>query len=273
MLGKLIKHELRHSARYTLAIYAAVVAAIAVMGISLLTGSMWLGVISCFALYVVGFAAVVVTLVSVIKNFYDTLFSRQGYLTLTLPVKGSTLLVSKVLVSIIWIIISFVAMGLTFLVIFYYGKEQSGGAIESLWGVISMSGLLEALPSTAVIIEFIAVLAFLAISTIITYVGYVYFTVTLANTRALQKHPKFFGGMIFFAIVALVNAISSKLTEIIPLTLNVSTEKVYFSFTQMGYESGVIISYGIGGTIFSALVAVGLLFATGYILEHKVNLK
>lgn len=273
MLGKLIKHEIKHSARYTMVIYAAVVAAIAVMGLSLLTGSTWLGVVSCFALYVVGFAAVVVTLVSVIKNFYDTLFSRQGYLTLTLPVKGSTLLISKIIVSFLWIIVSFVAMGLTFLVIFYYGKKQSNGAIESLWSVISMSGLLEALPSASVIIKFVAVMVVMAIATIITYVGYVYFTVTLANTRLLQNHPKLFGGLIFFGIVMVVNTISTKLTEVLPLTVNVSTTSVYFSFTQMGYEADVLLSYGIGGTIFSALVAVGLLFATGYILEHKVNLK
>ena len=99
MLGKLLKHEIRHSARYTMAIYAAAFAAMAVTGISLLLDSGWLGVLSCVALYVVGFASLVVTLVSVIKNFYDTLFSRQGYLTLTLPVKGSTLLLSKIIVS------------------------------------------------------------------------------------------------------------------------------------------------------------------------------
>jgi hypothetical protein len=41
----------------------------------------------------------------------------------------------------------------------------------------------------------------------------------------------------------------------------------------MGYESDVLFSYGIGGTLFSGLVAIGLLFATGYIIENKVNIK
>lgn len=273
MLGKLLKHEIKHSARYTMTIYIAVAAAVAVMGLSLLTGSGWLGAVSCFALYVVGFAAVVVTLVSVIKNFYDTLFSRQGYLTLTLPVKCSTLLLSKVIVSFLWIVVSFAVMGLTFLVIFYYGKQQSDGALESMWSVISMSGILEALPSAGVIIKFIAVVVVMAISTIITYVGYVYFTVTIANTRAFHSHPKLYGGLIFFLIVMVVNTVSTKLTEVLPLTVNVSTSSVYFSFSAMGAEADVLLSYGIGGTIFSALVAIGLLFATGYILENKVNLK
>lgn len=77
MFGKLIKHEIRHSARYNLVIYIAALAITLIMGISLLTESTALGTLSCFAIYITGFATVVVTLVSVIKNFYDTLFSRQ----------------------------------------------------------------------------------------------------------------------------------------------------------------------------------------------------
>ena len=273
MLGKLLKHEIRHSARYTMAIYAAALAAMAVTGISLLIDSGWLGAVSCGILYVIGFASVVITLVSIIKNFNDTLFSRQGYLTLTLPVKGSTLLLSKILVSFMWIVVSIAVMGLTLLVIFYYGKARSEGTLESMWSVISMSGILDMLPSTGAIIKFLIVVVILAISTIITYVGYVYFTVTLANTRLLQSHPKFYGGIIFFGIMMIVNTIGNKLTEYLPLTVNVGSERVFLSFTQMGAEPDVLISYGIGGTIFSALVAVGLLFATGYIIENKVNIK
>ena len=99
MFGKVLKNEIRHSARYNLTIYAVALAASVLMGLSLVIESSGIGVASCFALYIIGIITVVITLVSVIKNFYDTLFSRQGYLTLTLPVKGSTLLLSKVLVS------------------------------------------------------------------------------------------------------------------------------------------------------------------------------
>ncbi len=273
MLGKLIKNEFMHSARYTMAIYGAAFAAMAVTGISLLVDSGWLGAVSCGMLYVVGFASVVVTLVSVIKNFYDTLYSRQGYLTLTLPVKGSSLLLSKIIVSFIWIVASMVVMGLSLLMIFIYGKERSGGALESVWDIISVSGILDMLPSKMAIVKFVVVVVILVIATILTYVGYVFFTVTLANTRLLQNHPKFYGGVIFFGIMMVVNAIGNKLTELLPLTINVSSEDVYFSFTQMGYESDVLFSYGIGGTLFSALIAIGLLFATGYIIENKVNIK
>ncbi len=273
MLGKLIKHELRHSARYTMAVYTAAAILSLIMGLSLLSSATWLGVMSCFALYVVGFGAVIVTLVSVIKNFYDTLFGRQGYLTLTLPVKCSTLLISKVIVSFIWIVVSFAVMALTLIMIFFYAKEKSSGYFTLVSDAISLSGILEVLPSASTVIKLLLVAALWAIITIFTYVGFVYFTVTVANTRVLQSHPKILGGIVFLCIFSITNNISNILTQIVPFSFNVGNDTVFFAFEKMGENREVLLSYGVGGIIFSGLVAFGLLWLTGYILEHKVNLK
>ena len=273
MLGKLIKHELRHSARYTMSIYIAVIAISAIVGLSLLSSSTFLGVMSCFVLYAAGFIAVIVTLVSVIKNFYDTLFGRQGYLTLTLPVKCSTLLISKVVVSFIWIVVSFTLMALTFVMIFFYAKERSSGYFSMVSDAFSTSGLFEMLPSASTVIKFLIVAAIWAIITIFTYVSFVYFTVTVSNTRILQSHPKLLGGIIFIGIFSLNNNVGNLLTQYIPLTFNVGNDTVFFAFEQMGRVEEAILSYGVAGTVFSGVLAVGLLYLTGYILEHKVNLK
>lgn len=273
MLGKLIKNELKHSARYTMSIYIAVIVISAVMGLSLLSSATWMGVMSCFALYAAGFIAVIVTLVSVIKNFYDTLFGRQGYLTLTLPVKCSSLLISKVIVSFIWIIASFALMALTFIMIFFYAKEKSSGYFSMFSEAVSVSGILEMLPSASTVISFLLMAALWAVITIFTYVSFVYFTVTVANTRILQSHPKILGGLIFLGIFSLNNTAGNLLTQYLPLTFNVTSDKVYFAFEQMGRAEEAILSYGVGGTVFSGLFAFGLLCLTGYILENKVNLK
>lgn len=273
MLGKLIKHELRHSARYTMSIYIAVTVISAVMGLSLLSSATWPGVMSCFALYAAGFITVIVTLVSVIKNFYDTLFGRQGYLTLTLPVKCSNLLISKVIVSFIWIVASFALMALTLVMIFFYAKEKSSGYFTLISDAVSISGILEMLPSAATVVKLLFVVALWAVITIFTYVSFVYFTVTAVNTRALQSHPKILGGLIFLGIFSLNNTVGNILTAYLPLTFNVGSDRVYFAFQQMDKVEDAILSYGVGGTLFSGLLALGLLWLTGYILEHKVNLK
>ncbi len=273
MLGKLIKHELHHSARYTMSIYIAVIVISAVMGLSLFSSATWLGVMSCFALYAAGFITVIITLVSVIKNFYDTLFGRQGYLTLTLPVKCSKLLISKVIVSFMWIVASFVIMALTLVMIFFYAKEKSSGYFTLVSDAISLSGILEMLPSASTVVSLLFVAALWAVVTIFTYVSFVYFTVTVANTRVLQSHPKILGGLVFLCIFSFNNTVGNILTQYIPFTFNVGNDKVFFAFEQMGKVEESLLSYGVGGTLFSALFAFGLLWLTGYILENKVNLK
>ena len=273
MFGKLIKNEIRHSARYNLVIYLVALAVTLVMGLSLVTESTALGVFSCFAIYITGFATVVVTLVSVIKNFYDTLFSRQGYLTLTLPVKGSTLLISKVLVSFLWIITGFLIMALTWVSIFVYARQQTQDSFDIIKILLFDSGLLELLPSGTVVAQVIIVMALIALTTILTYVSYIYFAVTVANTRTFQSHPKFFGGLTFFVVLTVISKINNFLTAKAPVTFFVTSEKAFFALEPMGAVEGAFISYGVGGTIFTGIVAVALLFCTGYIIEHKVNIR
>ena len=273
MLGKLLKYEIRHSARYTAAIYLATLAFAAISVIALLFNSTWLGVMSCFMLYIAGFASVIVTLVSVIKNFYDTLYGKQGYLTFTLPVKCSTVLLSKLIVSIIWIIVGFLVMAATFFVIFLYAKDKSESFFDMFKDAFAISGIAEYIPSGIVIAQALIVIAILALMTVLTYVGYVFFVVTVANTGRFQSHPKLFGALVFLGIFAAVNTVSNFLTEQLPLTFNVTSERVFFAFSDMFSVEGTLISYGVGGTIFSAIVAAGLLVLTGYIMENKVNIK
>lgn len=273
MLGKLLKYEIKHSARYTAAIYLATLAFAAISVIALLFNSTWLGVMSCFMLYFAGVASVIVTLVSVIKNFYDTLYGKQGYLTFTLPVKGSTILLSKLIVSVLWIVVGFLVMGATLAVILFYAKDKSAGIFDSFADAFAISGMAEYLPSGLVIAEAVIVIAILALLTVITYVGYVFFVVTVANTRKFQSHPKLFGGFLFLGLFTLVNTVGNLLTEKIPLTFNVASDRVFFAFADMFSVEGTLLSYGIGGTIFSAIVAAGLLVLTGYIMENKVNIK
>ena len=98
------------------------------------------------------------------------------------------------------------------------------------------------------------------------------FSFTLSNTRALQKHPKLFGFLIFFGTFGVSNAINMKLTYSLPLAVHVTSEKVYIAFESMDTMSESLFSYGIGA-IFMGLIALGLLILTGWIMERKVNIK
>ena len=154
MLGKLIKHEFRHSARYHFAILVATVAVTAVVGLSLITDSTLLKVLASFGLMFTGIATIVITVVSIIKNFYDTMFTRLGYLTMTLPVKGSTLLLSKIIVAIVWVIVGFVAMAVPYSLMFIYAKNEADAIFDLVGNVVSM--ISDMLPTASAMVSFIA---------------------------------------------------------------------------------------------------------------------
>ncbi len=272
MLGKLMKHECKQSARSVMLIYASAAAVILFVFFGMLTKITWIGILGSVVLYIVALVGVIMTLVSIIKNFYDTLYSNQGYLSFTLPVKCSNLLLSKVLVSVLWIILSFALAALCFLVIAMNAKATAEGSMAGIWDVLEMTGLKEMLPSGATLVKLLVLVIVLVLLMVLTFIGFVYFAVTVANTRALQKHPKLFGFLIFFLTYGVSNAIATKLTYSLPLSLEISTQDVNLVFVAMD-RSESMLSYGLGGTIFLALVALGMLILTGWIMEHKVNIK
>ena len=272
MLGKLIKHEFKHSARYIMTIYACAVAMMLFVLLAMFTKVAWISIVGSVVLYIVGLVSIVMTLVSIIKNFYDSLYGVQGYLSFTLPVKCSSLLFSKIIMSFFWVIASFLIMGLSILIITLNAKKQADGTLDGMWDTIKMSGILEILPSGKMMIEYAAVILLVVFLAILTFIGFVYFSVTVANTRPLQNHPKIFGFIIFFASYGITNSIGAKLTYSFPLAVNISSDKLAITLKAME-NSQALMSFGLAGTIFNALVAVGLLVATGYIMEHKVNIK
>jgi len=44
-------------------------------------------------------------------------------------------------------------------------------------------------------------------------------------------------------------------------------------FSEFSTDFGVVASFFSSHTIFMALIALAMLFATGWIMEHKVNIK
>ncbi len=271
MFGKLLKHELRHTARYHFSIIIASVIATVIMGVSLIIDAESLMSMAMIPLVIVALTVIIISLVSVIKNFYETVFSRQGYLTMTLPVKGSQLLSSKVIISFFWIIVSYIAVFLPFTFIFIHIKKQLDADNMTDEVVQSIS---EILPSTGSIIALVLIFVITSLISILSYVGYVYFSVTMANTRILSKHPKLFGVLVFLAVHFITDTLSDLTMKFAPLRLIIGEGKIFFTFKEFWELDTIIVnSYDVNVYIIEAVAAVILLFATSYFIENKINIK
>ncbi len=137
MLSKLIKHEFKATARLLLPLYL-VLAVLTIIDrivfslhfkgtLSIITGF----VTTAYIFSIV--AIVVVSYVFVITRFYKNLMSDEGYLMFTLPVKSHQLISSKLIVSSVWTLASFL------------------GVILSLLGVFATSDRLRLLKDTFII--------------------------------------------------------------------------------------------------------------------------
>lgn len=114
MLGKLFKYEFKNTAKVMLTIYAVLIVTTILGSISFGADSIQTNLdtqppiiqllfFATILLYILSvFALFVVTYVYVCIHFYKTMYSEQGYLTHTLPVKPMTLFNVKLITSWVW---------------------------------------------------------------------------------------------------------------------------------------------------------------------------
>lgn len=119
MLGKLLKHELVATGKILLPINLLLFC-VSLLGKLLITFismpknaspnlAAFIMLVVFLVIYILILIALsVVTTIYLIVRYYKSMFSREGYLTLTLPVSNTTIFLSKIMISVIWFFITFI---------------------------------------------------------------------------------------------------------------------------------------------------------------------
>lgn len=128
MFWKLCKFEWRSSYRMYLMFYAILLICSIIIGMSSFPNVKLSGIMEFLLgltviIYTAGiFAIIILTIVFIFRNYIQTLYKRQAYLTHTLPIAVWQLQLVKVLSALFWIILSFlVTMLSVFLMMFFSG--------------------------------------------------------------------------------------------------------------------------------------------------------
>lgn len=118
MLNKLLKYEIKSTARIFLPLYITLLffavinrlfrTMTALENIASFNLKSILSFVSSFAFFALMFGVPVITLVVVVQRFYKNLLGDEGYLMLTLPVRKSAHIINKLLVAMGWTIIGIV---------------------------------------------------------------------------------------------------------------------------------------------------------------------
>ncbi len=173
MLGKLIKHETRATSRIFLPLYGALLILTIFTKLVMAIGApdffsetvtsnkvaeIILGI--SFTLYFILIVGIsVMTLVMIIQRFYKNLFTDEGYLMFSLPVKTWELVLSKLLVGMIWSAVCTIMIVLTFFIfsLGYFSMMELSQSIRSAYSMFYLQTGMELNLFMAELILFILV--------------------------------------------------------------------------------------------------------------------
>jgi len=275
MLIKSIKHDLLSTYRDFLSVYSALLV-IALIGPFIVnSGVEWMIAILFLGIFGFSVATFVITFLTIIRLYNRRLFSAEGYLTLTLPVKTSTTIIAKVVTGFIWSTLTVIVFGISMLIfgLIYY---WTNGAFKSV-DYLALMDVLKMITDTGAVwtvIQSVFVGLPLTIVDSIYSLVLLVFVMTLINTSLIKKYKVPVGIAIYMVISGLL---SSVLAIFHGAAIVFSTGDPMFItgpfdyLTNFGYSINWV-SYMIQ-FIGMVVYIAGLGYASWWLLEHKLEIE
>ncbi|MDB3324175.1 hypothetical protein C4181_13815 [Clostridioides difficile] len=261
MFWKLCKHELKCSYRSFLVLYAIVMVA------ALLMNPRNEGMITNIAAIVYIIMSVVMFImcvVVIIKNYSNSMFSRNSYLTHTLPVTSTQLLLTKILSAVFWIIVSVFVLFLSMLII---GLRVSGFDFSAI------TETLQQFFSTVIAVDSLLYLFYMIVGTAES-VALVYLVMNITHTTYVPRYRTAVAILLYILISWILSFVFDR---ILLAPFHLASDD--FAGTIMGMFMGMQVEYqfmaGVGIMIVKSLLLLSLFFFFGskYILDHKLEIE
>jgi len=256
MLRKLMKYEFKATGRIMLPLYGALIGFAIInkifIGTSFNEVNMdFLGgipaTITMMGYFVTMIAVLAGTLFITVQRFYKNLFGDEGYLMNTIPVKSSQNIVNKLIVSMVWTIISGLIAATTTFIIAYEPDafKEIIREFKSIYYVIGLNiiGIIE--------------LMILGIVSLAHQVMMLYASLSIGQ---LFKSKKLLGAFAGFMIISIVQQ------AIVGIGTTIFFARGYFF--NISVHLALLSAICIGLFFFTILFCI-----TNYILKNKLNLE
>ena len=256
MLGKLIKYEYKATARTFIPIYIALLL-VAVINRVFRIGNIEVAWgISTIVLVGLFIGLGVLTIIMIIERFNKNLLGDEGYLMFTLPVKSEQLILSKLMISIIWTIISGVVASVTFLILL--GEVSLLDEIftnsDIIW--IEFKNILQGQKYINNPILFIGLIGIAGIVSYMSFIFKVYLSLAAAQLPVFNKNRVIVALIAFFSI-NVVLSICSRIIKFI-----ISAELFY------NFSSALMLML-----VTQGVVCIVLFISIKWILDKHLNLE
>lgn len=288
MLGKLIRHEWKGTYKVGCLLLACMAGA-TFFGWLGFQGPMWqaaftesyyygfglldLMSVGTLFLYIIALIGVIYgMLIYLGVRFYRTMYTDEGYLLHTLPVTKHQVLISKILVSSIWIIIVYVALALSVFVLvaslvstvlageytFAEVWTQAWEQIGELWGLASPE-------IRADVIRFLLYLVYTVIAGPFCMIMFLFGAITLGQ---LFTRHRVLMAIVFYIGMGIVRSIVEQVVQGIVASLRLGSIASEYDFinTYMGSTWNV-------SSILDLVLAVVLYLASYQIISKRLNME
>lgn len=271
MLGKIIKYDIQSTWRRFAAVYLSILLGVLIVPFILNNvNNPFINMTAIFFAVATVIATAVVMVSNLFRIYSVNVFSKQGYLTMTLPVTSSQLVFSKLLVSSMWIaltgIVSIIAMLLYTTTTVPNAFGEISGAIQKIIPSLGSQGV-----GAAVLLILVMFMS------IVKEISKLFLACSIAHLKELNRFRVLAGIASYFILSWLE-------TFVVKLAGMVAGQVPYFtSMTEKINElsvSGAGFPQMIGA--FNGLMAVGLIYAlvlaaaysagTVWFLNHKLDL-
>lgn len=207
-----------------------------------------------------------ITQILILVRFYKNFFTDEGYLTFTLPVKKTTLLNSKLVMTLIFSLASTVLLFVNIFIMLAVGMPEDVFAVHT-WNTIggALSVFFEGFGGFGVSYIILVILIFIAL--MMAQMLFIFLCITIAAVIA-KKHK-------VLTAIALYYGINMVLSFGIELMLIGGIFSVADYIASLGVTSGLI------GVAFIMLAVLGLIITAGMglylvqlrLLDKKLNLE
>ena len=274
MLGKLLKHEFRATARTMLPMFGVVLVLSLLANLSFAqiadTDSGALDILFglfIFAFFLGLFTMGVMSLVVMIQRFYKNVLGDEGYLTLTLPVNVHEILWSKLIVSFVWFLATgLIAIAAVFIAVFTLTYSELGEMLRNMPSFGEMLGLFfektEITPGqlTGIILQLAAMIILNSLAVCLHFYG------AMALGHSFSNHKVLLSVVFFIAISFFFSFVTSM--------LGICTAGI--SLTVMEESGSAVIkslqAMSLGSMIYTLIEGLILYLLTTYCLKHRLNL-
>lgn len=262
MFLKLCKNELKSSYRSFLILYVIVMVSAILLDVN---DNGLFSSIMAIIYAVVLIVLCIMYIVVLIRNYHTSMFSRNAYLTHTLPISSTQLLFSKTICAVFWYIVSAFVLVISFTIV-------TMRVLNFDWGI-----LLDALSYLAGNGELINLSLYLVytIFSVIEFVLLIYLVMNAVHTKYVRKFRFVVAILLYIIISLVVDFIFSNL--LMPLFGIYSTDSIItFNYS---ITTGYLSSYSLEMKvmffcIFKPLI-LGTLYFLGskYILDRKMEIE